>query len=208
MLIIGTMDWASTRDSGGFFCPECGVDRSFRRRACRPFLTVYFIPVIPIGSLSEYIECESCRLQFADDVLELTAADYQQLLAKEEFEHIFGAMILMLLADDLVEEEEIQVVQRICAQTWDRPVSREELLQEVKLARQAQTDLIQYVGSVVDEMTNLCKDQLVRNCFLVATATGELDEQQSAYLERLPPVLGISDERFRSAVEMAVEASE
>ena len=97
MLIIGTMNWTSTRERGGFFCPECSIDRNFRRRASRPFLTLYFIPVIPIGGLSEFIECESCRLQFDDDVLRLTAEDYQRFLATEEFDHIKRAMILMML---------------------------------------------------------------------------------------------------------------
>ena len=208
MLVIGTMDLTTTRETGSFFCPECSVNRPFRRRRSRPFLTLYFIPVFPIGGASEHIECEVCKTKFADTVLGFTAEDYQHLLATEEFDHIRHAMVLTMLADDQVDDAEVDAIQEICEEMGQQVISKDELLNDVNLARRAKTNLVKYLETVAGDMSNLCKDQLVKACFLVATGTGELDQQKTEYLEKLPDALKMSHERFRAAVEMALDPPE
>ena len=54
MILIGTMEWASTVERGDFFCPACNAAKNYQRKVARPFLTLYFIPVIPIGAVREF----------------------------------------------------------------------------------------------------------------------------------------------------------
>ncbi|MCA9134606.1 MAG: zinc ribbon domain-containing protein, partial [Planctomycetales bacterium] len=72
MILIGTMNWASTRLRGMFTCPSCGDTEKFRLRASRPFLTLYFVPVLPIGGMEEYVQCGRCKTSFETDILAIS----------------------------------------------------------------------------------------------------------------------------------------
>jgi predicted RNA-binding Zn-ribbon protein involved in translation (DUF1610 family) len=49
---------------GLFHCPRCGGDRRYRRRAGRRFLTLFFIPVIPLTRAGEHVRCTTCRARY------------------------------------------------------------------------------------------------------------------------------------------------
>ena len=54
-----------------FFCPQCGPGSTFKWRRIRRFFTLYFIPLIPLDKLGEYIECQGCNGTYDIQVLEL-----------------------------------------------------------------------------------------------------------------------------------------
>ena len=64
MIIIGSMELKFTKSTGTFCCPQCEQERTYRLRTRREFLTVYFIPLIPLQSLGEFLECTTCRGTF------------------------------------------------------------------------------------------------------------------------------------------------
>ncbi|GAA2596532.1 TerB family tellurite resistance protein [Streptomyces axinellae] len=59
-----------TLDDGDFFCPECGGDRRYRRRAGRRRFVLLGIPLVPRGPAGPVVECVACRTHFAADVLD------------------------------------------------------------------------------------------------------------------------------------------
>ena len=65
MILIGTMNIKRTRERGEFYCPTCTAQQSYRRRSSRPFLTLYFIPVVPIGGLEWFVQCDHCRGRYS-----------------------------------------------------------------------------------------------------------------------------------------------
>lgn len=64
MIIFGTRGIASTITSGRFHCPQCAEQQPYRKRKITKFFTLYFIPLIPQGKKSEYVECLSCKATF------------------------------------------------------------------------------------------------------------------------------------------------
>jgi Tellurite resistance protein TerB len=67
--------------SGVFFCRKCGGDRSYRKRAGRRFVALFFIPVVPLNKTSVHVQCVTCKTRYVPEVLQLpTAAQMQAAL--------------------------------------------------------------------------------------------------------------------------------
>ena len=82
MLIIwGLRVVYHTIAQGVFYCRKCGGDRSYRHRAGRRFITLFFIPVVPLNKTSEHVQCVTCKTRYVTEVLSLpTAAQMQAAL--------------------------------------------------------------------------------------------------------------------------------
>ena len=82
MLIIwGLRVVYHTITQGVFFCRTCGGDRSYRKRAGRRYITLFFIPVVPLSKTSVHVQCVTCKTRYVSEVLKLpTAAQMQAAL--------------------------------------------------------------------------------------------------------------------------------
>jgi hypothetical protein len=71
-----------TLGKGVFFCRRCGGDRDYRHRTGRRFLTVFFIPLLPLGKTGAHVQCLACKTRYVTEVLKLpTTASLQLSLA-------------------------------------------------------------------------------------------------------------------------------
>ena len=71
-----------TLGNGVFFCRRCGGDREYRHRAGRRFITVFFIPLIPLAKTGEHVQCLTCKTRYVTEVLKLpTTVDMQLALS-------------------------------------------------------------------------------------------------------------------------------
>lgn len=70
MIIIGVNDRAKTIGHGTFFCPHCQATRPYQRKKAKLYFSVFFIPLIPLKELGEYVACDHCRERYALQVLE------------------------------------------------------------------------------------------------------------------------------------------
>ena len=100
MLIIwGIRVFFRTTGQGMFHCPRCGGDRQYRRRGGRRFLTLFFIPVVPLTRAGEHVQCTTCRARYHVGALRApTAAQMQAALPAG----MRAAGAAMLRAGDLV----------------------------------------------------------------------------------------------------------
>jgi hypothetical protein len=65
-----------------FFCRRCGGDREYRHRAGRRFITVFFIPLIPLARTGQHVQCLTCKARYVTEVLRLpTSVDMQLALS-------------------------------------------------------------------------------------------------------------------------------
>lgn len=211
MILIGTMEWASTIERGEFFCPVCNAAKTYQRKVARPFLTLYFIPVVPIGGLREFVICRSCRRRFDSEILSAgTAAEALRAphLANEQapFEtELLRLIALMMVEDDQVSEAEVAMATRVYQSMVGHPLPRNELERACREVVTLRIKASRYVGIAGEGMTYDQKLMAVQAMFAVAGAEGQISPRRMQSLMEAQRQLGIDDVAFQTAIKDASE---
>jgi transcription elongation factor Elf1 len=69
IFIFGVNPRETVLDEGLFLCPHCGVERQYVLKHSRSYVSLYFIPLIPLGKGREIVQCQFCQRSFTPDVL-------------------------------------------------------------------------------------------------------------------------------------------
>src|ERR1700743_3537756 len=64
---------------GVFFCRRCGGDREYRHRAGRRYVTVFFIPLLPLAPTGAHVQCLTCKTRYVTEVLKLPTTGEMQV---------------------------------------------------------------------------------------------------------------------------------
>jgi len=77
MIIYGYKNREIEQSSGSFHCSTCGARRLYKHKKVVRYFTLFFIPLFPLGKLSEYVECQVCRrtYQYQPEFLSLNSTD-------------------------------------------------------------------------------------------------------------------------------------
>ena len=95
MIIFGTRSMESVRSTGNFNCPRCGRSKPYHHKSVNRWFTLYFIPVIPMGSIGTYVQCGQCGATYSEAVLDYDPeAEKRQLYLK-----LRGLLVLVAMAD-------------------------------------------------------------------------------------------------------------
>jgi len=74
MIIYGWRNRINERYSGQFHCPKCDAQRAYKYMTVDRYLTLFFIPVLRLARMSEYVECQTClRTYTLDDLAGIPA---------------------------------------------------------------------------------------------------------------------------------------
>lgn len=68
--ILGMTSRRSTIDSGRFHCPNEGATRQFEHVRAKRWFTLFFIPLLPLGTQGEWVRCGGCGASYGPDVPE------------------------------------------------------------------------------------------------------------------------------------------
>ena len=93
ILIWGLRVIYRTLGRGVFFCRRCGGDREYRRRAGRRYVTVFFIPLIPLAKTGEHVQCLTCKTRYVTEVLRLPTTVAMQLALSEGMRALVTVML-------------------------------------------------------------------------------------------------------------------
>ena len=180
MILIGTMNWSSTRSRGMFHCPNCETKEVYRQKASRPFLTLYFIPILPIGGVNEFVQCANCKSSFDPSILvtRLThqpANEEKSTLAEDEFsKDLLQVIALIILEDGQVSEQEIAVARKLYEGITRKGISREQLGRTCSQARLRRLHLPSLLLSIAQRRSHEEKLLIVQAMFGVAGAEGAI----------------------------------
>jgi uncharacterized tellurite resistance protein B-like protein len=97
LLIFGLRVYFRTIGEGTFHCQRCGGDRHYRHRVGRRWFHLFFIPLIPLATAGEYIQCTQCGTRYSTGALSLPTTAQMQVALPAGMR---VAAIIMLLAGD------------------------------------------------------------------------------------------------------------
>ena len=204
-IIFGWRGVTSTRSRGNFFCPQCGDGSSYNHKSVRRFFTLYFIPVIPLGNLGEYIECAHCQGTFDMSIL-----DYQPGLQRDQIQAKFmiamkQVMIGMLLADGVIDDAEVTEIQNIFEDLTDVQVTEQDLREEIHVFQERGTDTLQMAREIAELLNDSGKEMVIRAAYRIAASDGVVDPSETAFLDEVAHALNLSRAHFRGILAEGIE---
>ena len=201
MIIFGTRGVTSTAASGSFFCPHCNDQLAYKHKRVRRFFTLYFIPVIPLDQLGEYIECQRCRNTFQTRVL-----DYNPQVSTAQFEAEFHqavkrVMVQMMLADGVVDDQEVQTIREIYSRVAGTDISENDVQAEIEKAKADGRGIEQYLSGLAGNLNDPGKELVVKAAFFVAIADGVFQDEEQVLLGTIGKALYMTPAHIRGVIE-------
>lgn len=206
MIIFGTRGITTTPEKGDFHCPSCGSSQPYGLKRVRRFFTLYFIPVIPLDKLGEYVECRTCKDTYKPVVLEYDPAANAQQLEAEYHLAIKKVMIHMLLADGAIENSEVETTRDIYAKLTGKEVSASEIHSEIYEIQNSKEDLSQYLVRLQGALNDEGKEMVVRAALYVALADGEFHEDEKALVGKVGLYLGMTNAHIMGVISSSQAA--
>ncbi|MBX3421234.1 MAG: zinc ribbon domain-containing protein [Pirellulaceae bacterium] len=199
MIVIGTWDWPKTIETGIFYCPACDSQQNYRRRRVRPFLTLYFIPVIPIGRRQEQVQCRKCKSQFETSILGDSVPENERTVQSD----LIKAAALTILEDQHVTEPEI--VQTIAAlqRVGGVHIDRAELGSVCSTLRTRGLSIGGFLWSGRNRWSRDLRLMILQIIFLAASAEGQLSQRRLSSLLGAGRILELSESEIENCIEQA-----
>ncbi len=201
MIIFGTRSVKFTKEQGQFHCPQCARQTDYKHKSARRFFTLYFIPLIPLDKLGEYVECRSCRGTFIPRVLE-----YQQDAGSDQFlseyeKAIKHSVVLMMLADGEIDDREKDVVLQVINKFSHNDIVMSQLDEYIAKAQQQPEDVGTYLKKVAPRLNGHGKEIVIKCALSVAAADGHIDDSEIALLQQMASALDMTDSHVKGILQ-------
>ena len=119
--MIGLSTTKPVIDTGSFDCPKCHQQRSYQRKLIKNWISIYFIPIIPIGSSGEVLQCTKCKIEFpAKSAPQSQASDSP---TSEDFAE--ALLVLVALDRGTPNRKVVAKLQQVLSELREQPVSSE-----------------------------------------------------------------------------------
>lgn len=214
IIIYGTYGITYSKGKpGDFYCPDCHHTCTYRHRRVRRFFHIFWIPLIPLDLAGEYVECGACLGTYRVEVLELSqmilaaaaAGSNAELPQHEHESEAYAAtrriLVMMMLADGVVEESEVDMIVDILSDDDNDPaVIREDVLAELEEARNDPTDVEAYCRSAMGYLNDEGREKILHSARAVALADGNIDPSELALLERIGIALGMKPKEVSNSL--------
>ena len=206
LIIFGSRGVTYSAESGQFHCPGCEQRRDYQHKRVRRFFTLYFIPLIPLDLLGEYVECSGCRGTYKPAILEYDPRESERRNEAEFQQATRRVMVLMMLADGNVDEAEMASIQDLLGKVSKRTVERAEIESEIAAARKDSKSVEDYCRGMTGYLNESGKEMVVRAALMVAAADGKFEDAEKELLARIAKALELSSAHFRGILAEATES--
>ena len=196
MIIWGWRVRKKTIGTGVFFCPGEGSDRKYEHKQARRWFTIFFIPLIPLKELGDFIECTSCENTYYPDVLKGKTASEIEDISTIAIRHV---AVSMALADGTVDPRErdaaVTVVQRFAS----HPYGLDDLDSDLSsLQVSALSDNLEELGAVLNEHG---KENVLTAAVFLAGADGHVDRSEIEVARQIGKALTMSSAHIEGTIQ-------
>lgn len=192
MILFGTRGITTTPEKGTFYCPQCASTQPYNFKRVRRFFTLYFIPLIPLDRLGEYIECPTCQGTFDKTILDYDPASEALKIEAFFFLAVKQVMIGMLLADGEIDDEEVKMLQAHYREITGTELPEDEIREEIAVIHAGGSSAIEMVQGVAPQLNDSGKETVIRAAYAIAAADGTIDPSEQALLAQVGTALGLS----------------
>jgi uncharacterized tellurite resistance protein B-like protein len=184
MIIFGTRGVKSTIKSGNFNCPQCEQSTPYRHRKVRNFFTLYFIPLIPLNSAGEYVECGQCKGTFIPRVLTSNNSSNEEFMAIYE-KAIRHSMVKIMLADGVIDDNEKIIVRQIINKFGKNDLTEKQLDDYIVTVKNDNEDVTTYLKKIGSSLNEHGKEVIIKCAFSVAASDGNVDKSELELIQKM-----------------------
>jgi len=201
LIIFGLRVFYRTIAQGTFHCRRCGGDRQYRHRAGRRWFTLFFLPVIPLNTVGEHVQCATCRTRYVTDVLSLpTTAQMQAALPAG----MRAAVSAMLRSGDpsspVSRQRAIEAVIGSGAEGYDETALDQDLEQPSESLRAA----LHRVGT---QLTIQAREWYLADVIGIGMADGALTDSERSAAQAIGLDLGMTQAQVVGVVAMTEQSA-
>lgn len=207
MIIFGTRGVKSTIKSGDFHCPQCEQNQPYRHRKVTKFFTLYFIPIIPLGSAGEYVECSRCKGTFIPRVLDVSNTNADEFMAIYE-KAIRHSMVLIMLADGVIDDQEKDQVLMIINKFGTNDISMLQLENYIDIVKKESEDVTTYLKKIGPSLNEHGKETIIKCALSVAAADGNVDDSELALISKMGNSMEMSSSHLKGIFSDMLETTE
>jgi zinc-ribbon family len=201
LIIFGIRVFYRMIEQGVFYCRRCGGDRQYRHRTGRRWFTLLFIPVIPLNTVGEHVQCTTCRTRYVTDALnQPTTAQMQAALPAG----MRAAAAAMLRSGDpdrpAARQRAISAVNGAGARGYDDIRLDADLEQPADWVRAA----LQQVGS---QLTIQAREWYLADVIRIGMADGTLSDTERSAAQAIGLDLGMTQAQVLGVVAMTEQSA-
>ena len=201
MIIFGTRGVKSTLSQGQFDCPQCGSNRAYKHKKVTRFFTLYFIPVIPLGKIGEFVECQSCKGTFVPKVLDYQKGPSNDAFLSEYEKAIKHAMVLIMLADGEIDDQELITVQQVINKFSHHDLTMEELETYIEVVQRQPEAISTYLKRIAPSLNEHGKEVLIKCALSVAAADGHIDDSEIQLIKEMAEAMEMSPYHIKGILQ-------
>jgi hypothetical protein len=201
LIIFGLRVFYRTIAQGTFHCRRCGGDRQYRHRAGRRWFTLFFLPVIPLNTVGEHVQCTTCRTRYVTEVLsQPTTAQMQTALPAG----LRAAVSAMLRSGDpaspVSRQRAIEAVIGAGVPNYDEAMLDADLVQPFEAIRPA-------LNQVGGQLTIQAREWYLAEVIRIALADGPLSETERQAALAIGLDLGMTQAQVVGVVAMTEQSA-
>ena len=201
LIIFGLRVFYRTIAQGTFHCRRCGGDRQYRHRVGRRWFTLFFIPVIPLNSAGEHVQCTTCRSRYVTDALSLPTTGQMQAALPAGMRAAVSAMLRSGdPASPVSRQRAIEAVIGSGMPEYDETMLEADLTQPFEPIRQA----LNQVGA---QLAIQAREWYLAEVIRVAMADGPLTEGERHAALAIGADLGMTQAQVVGVVAMTEQSA-
>lgn len=203
MLIIwGLRVVYRTLAQGTFYCRSCGGDRAYRHRAGRRFVTVFFLPIVPLAAAGEHVQCGTCKTRYVPEVLSSPTAASMEAAIPAGVRALVSVMLRTGGLDSIpARNRALEAVRGAGKPDYDDSMLAEDLVRPLEESRPT-------VVRLGEQLRPEAREWHLAEAVRVALADGPLTSNERATAEMLATDLGMTKAQALGVITLTQQAAE
>jgi len=207
LIIFGLRIFYRTIGQGAFHCQRCGGDREYRHRAGRRWITLLFIPVIPLAKTGEHVKCAVCGTGYRMGVLALPTAAQMQVALPAGMR---AAATVVLRAGGgssaPARRRAIDAIKGAGLADYDEAALDADLSTPAMSAHPAQ-DLAGPLNRLAVQLVVPAREWFLADAVRIGLADGPLSEEERHAAQEIAAQLGMTPAQARGVISMTEEGA-
>ena len=187
--------------SGAFHCPRCAVKRPYDHKRIRRFFTLYFIPLIPLEHLGEYIECQHCRGSYKPEVLDYDPQANQAAIEAEFQRAVDTVVIAIAMVGEGFETDKIERIRLILGRMKGEEFSTEDIQAKVDAPTSNCSSAEDQLKRLAPTLNDNGKEIIIKAAIMAAAGGGSFSDEQTSLLLSMASSLGMSPAHLQGVMK-------